>query len=176
MAALLAATQEGPSFTISVISNALLIALVYSGQKNNFKEHTVIFKFRFLSKNAGKGNMRTPAPVGAHAAELRYKLSLGRGTYRHCAALFPWQPIGMPFTEMPASCDLQNHKQMFLFTGCAAWSLCCALAVTKSHTDHRITRQGQYYICRWLSRFQQNPLSVFMVVEMGAMYSMQSGD
>jgi hypothetical protein len=46
MAAQLAASQEGPSFAISVTSNALLIALGYPGLKNNYKNiYYFVYKF-----------------------------------------------------------------------------------------------------------------------------------
>jgi hypothetical protein len=32
--------------------------------------------------------------------------------------------------------------QLFLFTGCTTWWLCCTLTVTNTYADHRIERQG----------------------------------
>jgi hypothetical protein len=61
----LAASQEEPSFTISVISDALLIALGYSGQENNLKKNILLFlNFDFYPRIQGWGTCVPQSPLG----------------------------------------------------------------------------------------------------------------
>jgi hypothetical protein len=86
-----------------------------------------------------------PAPVltAPHAAEWSCEISPGRENLSpSCGAV-------VMASRRDSHCYRTRCHQLFLFTGFAAWCLCCALAVTSSLTDHRITRQGKYYICRF---------------------------
>jgi hypothetical protein len=66
MAAQLAASQEGPSFAISVISSALLIALGYPGLKNNLKKYVLLLflNFDFCPTIQGRETCVPQPPLG----------------------------------------------------------------------------------------------------------------